>query len=256
MYDAQKQKSNNLRLLTVLLVFTLLIVITGFEASTAWNWPITAMLMLGMFVAIGWFVNGRFAGVLINERRMMSLSRFQMALWSLIVLSSYASIALIRARDGFSVDALNIEVPQQMFILIGISSAALVGSPLLASNKMKKAPTTDPDDPSPKKERENMGILSVNDNVAKACFTDLFKGEEIKNWNQVDLAKLQMFFFTLIVAIVYCVQLYQLISNDVSSGQVSLPKIDEGMLTLMGVSNTAYLGHKGIDQTPATLKKV
>lgn len=248
-------KSKNPRfLLAILTTVVFFIAVAGFISATSWSWPITAALMLFMFIAIGWFVNDRYAGVLINERRMMSLSRFQMVLWSLIILSAYAAIAMIRARDGYAANALDIQVPVEIWILLGISSSALVGSPMMASNKMKKAPTIDPNDPSPREERENMGILSVNDNVNKASFVDLFKGEEIKNWNYVDLAKLQMFFFTFIVAIIYCVQLYQLIDQCDMLEEVILPPIDSGMLTLMGISNAAYLGHKGIDQTPSTIK--
>ena len=161
---------------------------------------------------------------------------------------------MARARDGLGTGALDIAVPPEVWMLLGISSAALVGSPLLASNKMKKEPIIDPNDPSPKKEREGMGILSVKSDAKYASFSDLFKGEEIKNWNDVDLAKLQMFFFTIIVAIVYCIELYQMITYGDLSENLSLPTIDEGMLTLMGISNTAYLGHKGIDQTPAKPK--
>ncbi len=63
-----------------------------------------------------------------------------------------------------------------------------------------------------------------------------------------------MFFFTFIVAIIYCVEVYQMVAFGDLSENISLPAIDEGMVTLMGISNTAYLGHKGIDQTPAVPK--
>jgi hypothetical protein len=59
-----------------------------------------------------------------------------------------------------------------------------------------------------------------------------------------------MFFFTVIVASVYAVQLYQLIANNVLTDDVSLPSVNQGLLALLGVSNIGYLGSKGITQTP------
>jgi len=243
-------KDSNYAFIGVLLILALFTVVAGKYSPNTWTWPIVTGLLLIAMMAIGFFVNERFAGVLVNERRMMSLSRFQTVLWTLIVLSGYATIALIRARNGMGTGALNIQVPSEVWILIGINSAALVGSPLITSNKAKKAPIGH----LQKAEREGMGILSVFDNVQKASFRDLFKGEEIKNWDCVDMGKLQMLFFTFVVAVVYCIALYEMISTGDLSQDVTLPKIDQGMLTLMGISNTAYLGHKGIDQTPSQPK--
>ena len=132
---------------------------------------------------------------------------------------------------------------------MGINSAALVGSPLIASNKTKKTPAD-----SSLKERDKMGILSVKEHDSQASFTDLFKGDEVKSWDYIDMPRLQMFFFTIIVAIIYCVDIYRIVSEGNLAKSISLPPIDEGMVTLMGISNAAYLGGKSIDQTPAKPK--
>jgi len=231
------------------IVISLIVIVSvGLNADRKIVWPVTISFMLIMFMAIGWSIKGRLLGVLINERKSMSLSRFQIALWTLIVLSAYVSIAFFRARDC-GVTALDVAVPAEVWMLMGISSAALVGSPLLASNKTKKVPAD-----TNLKEREEMGILSVKDNDSKASFTDLFKGVEVKNWDYVDMPRLQMFFFTSIVAIAYCVEVYKIVSTGDLSNDISLPTIDQGMVTLMGISNAAYLGGKSIDQTPAKAK--
>ncbi len=74
------------------------------------------------------------------------------------------------------------------------------------------------------------------------------------NWNFIDMPRLQMFFFTIIVAIVYCVETYRIITEGDMTTSVALPSVDEGLLTLMGISNAAYLGGKAVDQTPAKIK--
>lgn len=236
-------------LFAVFSISLIAIVVVGFKASRPVTWPVIVVLMAVMFMSIGWSIKGRLLGVLINERRSMSLSRFQMVLWTLIVLSAYSAIALLRARAGQGVGALDITVPAQIWALMGINSAALVGSPLIATNKTKKVAVD-----ASLKERDKMGILSVKAHDDMASFTDLFRGDEVKSWDYIDMPRLQMFFFTIIVAIVYCVDIYRLVSEGNLSKSISLPAINEGMVTLMGISNAAYLGGKSIDQTPAKSK--
>jgi len=80
----------------------------------------------------------------------------------------------------------------------------------------------------------------------------MFQGDELANAQLVDVAKLQLFFFTIIVAIAYGTQLYQLIAyGDLDLPGIRLPVLQDGLLALMGVSHAGYLGAKGIDQTPA-----
>lgn len=239
----------NRALFSVFLVSLIAIVAVGFKADKAFSWPLILGFMIIIFMAIGWCIKGRVLGVLINERNTMSLSRFQMVLWTLIILSAYAAIAFLRARHNEAADALNVSIPKEMWMLIGINSAALVGSPMLSSNKTKKKAID-----SNLSERDEMGILSVKRDEHEASFTDLFRGDEVKNWNFIDMPRLQMFFFTIIVAIVYCVDIYRIITEGDMSTTVALPSIDQGLLTLMGISNAAYLGGKAVDQTPATQK--
>jgi hypothetical protein len=60
-----------------------------------------------------------------------------------------------------------------------------------------------------------------------------------------------MLFFTVIVAIAYGTQLFQLIAyGDLSAGDAHLPALQDGLLALMGVSHAGYLGSKTVDQTP------
>jgi hypothetical protein len=67
----------------------------------------------------------------------------------------------------------------------------------------------------------------------------------------VDVAKLQLFFFTVTVVIAYGVQLYQLVAyGDIKQSGIHLPELQPGLLALMGVSHASYLGSKSIDRTP------
>ncbi len=101
-------------------------------------------------------------------------------------------------------------------------------------------------------EKNKQGILYGNEDPSEAAFTDMFEGDEIQNAAYIDVGKLQMFFFTVIVAVTFAAQVFQLISSaDLTAEGIALPTVHEGLLTLMGISNAGYLANKGVDRTKA-----
>jgi len=78
---------------------------------------------------------GLWRGLLVDERNKMSLSRLQMILWTIIVLSGFLTVALLNIRSR-QADALSITVPPQLWLLIGISTTSLIGAPLILNTKM------------------------------------------------------------------------------------------------------------------------
>jgi hypothetical protein len=70
----------------------------------------------------------------------------------------------------------------------------------------------------------------------------MFKGDEVTDCSQLDLGKIQMFYFTLVLVLAYGVQLGSLFL----AGQFfeSMPVLDSGMVALLGISHAGYLGNK------------
>jgi len=78
----------------------------------------------------------------------------------------------------------------------------------------------------------------------------MFEGAEVGDAAQVDLAKVQMFFFTLVVALAYISALASAIqSAGIYDASFSLPALSDGMVALLGISNGGYLGNKAVDHT-------
>src|SRR6185369_15335949 len=132
----------------------------------------------------------------------------------------------------------------------------LVGTPLLNTNKKSKEPERKTEmvertarrfkERPAEVDRNREGILYGNSSIAFARITDMFQGDELANAQLVDVAKLQLFFFTVIVAIAYGTQLFQLIAyGDLDLPGIRLPVLQDGLLALMGVSHAGYLGAKG-----------
>ncbi|MDO3412389.1 hypothetical protein QWJ34_21675 [Saccharibacillus sp. CPCC 101409] len=77
-------------------------------------------------------ITGRFSGLLVNERNIMSLSRFQTVLWTLLLLSAFYTAAALRVYglpNPYS--ALDIVMDWHLWALMGISITSLVTAPLI-----------------------------------------------------------------------------------------------------------------------------
>src|SRR5262245_16717810 len=58
------------------------------------TWLIIVALFLAFLFVVGQGITGRLQGLLIDERNKMSLSRLQLVLWTLVILSGLLTIAL------------------------------------------------------------------------------------------------------------------------------------------------------------------
>ncbi len=241
-----------------------LMVLAGWMLTPAAGYVSTLALLALMLVGIGKSVLGRAAGVLINERNLMSLARFQAVVWTVIVLASYLTYALARLRammDGGGsssiTDALAIGIDWPLWALMGISTTSLVGTPLILSTKLEKQPTDAATthtaallgEDAPSLRANKQGSLYANGATADARFTDMFEGEEIGNAAQIDLAKVQMFFFTIIAALSYVVTVGVSLAGRRGDWS-ALPTVSPGLLAILSISHVGYLTSKSIDRTP------
>lgn len=259
--------------------------------------PIVMALLVVFCALLGVVICKRPLGILITEQNVMSLARFQTTLWTIIIISAFLVIAIARIKNGVTpdeegselADPLKIMLGKDLLVLLGISAASLVGSPLIAATKTSKTPdskaidatarqmirmdktpdsmkepTEGADPRSGSRERANEstytvaaeirsnadGILYKNPTINDASFADLFEGNEIGNAAHVDLAKVQMFFFTVVIAVAYVVALWDVISTEAIYGpDFAFPALSDGMVALLGISNAGYLAAKGVDHT-------
>ena len=211
------------------------------------------MLIIFVFVLfLGKWICGRPLGILVTDRNLMSLSRFQMILWTLLILSAYLTMALQRIHAGVA-GPLNIALDTKLWALMGISTASLVGSPLLLESKKTQDPAEATIDKAAQVLKEDkstidntrQGKLYSNVDAKEARFTDIFQGDEVGNTAYIDPAKLQMFFFTLIVAVTYGYQIFHALYT--APANLTMPPVSSGMVALLGISHAGYLGSKTIN---------
>jgi hypothetical protein len=261
------------------------------------TWVAIMAIMVGAIGVIGRGAGGRWASILIDGRNQMSLSRMQLTLWTILILSTIIVMAMFQIRWGIYPslkvqatslpavsNALNITVPNAVWALLGISTGSLVGAGLIKSQKKENklgsqgesvlkseamklsgttetvseqtTPTPNGDKTTPK--YTNQGTLFAYTDPRYASFSDMFTGDEVGSAARVDIAKVQMFFFTVLIVLAYGVTVFSLFISasypekglaDVSTILVSLPPLQAGMVTFLAISHAGYLTSKAIPPT-------
>jgi hypothetical protein len=111
----------------ILIVLTVAMLPVGWFVPAGYNFVSLMFLMLLFMWILGVRISGRPAGILINERNLISLARFQLVVWTLIILSAYLTVALGRIRNKDIADALAIGLDPKLWGLLGISTTSLIG---------------------------------------------------------------------------------------------------------------------------------
>ncbi|UCD76722.1 MAG: hypothetical protein JSV91_07300 [Phycisphaerales bacterium] len=202
-------------------------------------WLVVALLMTLFIAMSGFNIKGLGSGCLIDERDRISLSRLQLIAWTLLVLSAYYTAVMVNIRNGVP-DPLAVAIPAELWVLMGISATSLVGSPLLVRGQGQHRVNVIGED----------GIAR-GDAPSDASWQNLFCGETNSNDKYQDISRVQMFYFTFILVLAYGFFLGRMFvdAGRAAAGEaqiVELPAVSAGMLALLGISHTAYLGKKGL----------
>lgn len=229
---------------------------SGFYATT--SWLSTLGLLTVLFLYLGWLLAERPLGILVNTRNLMSLSRFQLVAWSLVIISAFLTIAF-RRITGKVADPLQIPIDQHLWALLGISTASLVGTPLILQNKASQKPddsqiqaAADALNEKPEEiKNDSDGKLYANPTIQDARITDMFQGDEIGNTAYVDISKVQMFLFTIIIMMSYCYDIYAMLGSSTAE-KLAMPVLSGSVVALLGISHAGYLTSKTADHTPDT----
>jgi hypothetical protein len=97
---------------------------------------------------------------------------------------------------------------------------------------------------------EAEGLLHRNASPSEASWVDLVRGEEIGNYKLVDMSKVQMLFFTVVVIASYAGGIIALLYNgSLGPGELSFPPFGESLNALLGISHGTYLSVKAVDHS-------
>ncbi len=241
----------SLEVIAVCVIFLTVSIISPLLLQTRLAWLLVGVCMIAFLLFLGRWISGRPLGVLINERNLISLSRFQMVSWTVVLLSAFFVIAMARLH-GSSASALNIMMDWRLWTLMGISATSLVGTPLILSSKTSDPPEAKTIDkaanalkePAAEIQANSQGTLYANTKIGDASLEDMFQGDEVGNTAYVDLSKVQMFYFTIIAVIAYASALYSVMPGLVAPEKAIMPVPSDAFVALLGISHAAYLTSK------------
>lgn len=206
----------------------------GVTHARLFAWLVIALLLGAFTAVVGSGITGVRRGVLIDNRHRMSLSRLQMVLWTLLVLSTYLAAALANVGLG-DPHPLDVSIPSELWIVMGISTASLVAAPAALAVKHRAGGTH----------------ADVNPDPWASGWKELLTGEELGKRHEVDLAKLQLLLFTGILLLAYSVAVGDSFAHDKLRVH-ALPSIDDAVVVLLAISHAGYVAKKAAPEpTPA-----
>jgi hypothetical protein len=232
------------------------------QLTVSGAWAITMAMVLIVLTVLGMQRLLRAGGILISERNLMSLTRFQITGWTVLIGSAILAVGLCRAfhPEINAADALDLFIPEQVWQLLGISSGSTVLAAMIKKNKQQKEPA-DPEgvtehaasmiegESAEEINQNREGVLYANKDPKDARFMDMFEGDELANTTYLDIAKVQMFFFTVIALLTYGGTLWTLLYTLDASTIAEFPGLTPTLVTITGVSHAAYIGAKAVTQT-------
>jgi hypothetical protein len=264
--------------LGVIVFFIIIIALVGVLAPISWRlevWIGTLVLLTAFLIILGRGITGQYLGFLIDKRNKMSLSRFQLGLWLLLLGSAFLIAALTNLHIvmfSVPVNALSITIPPELLALFGVSATSFAGASVILNaktNVQQQKDSTVAQNHSPQVvQNQNPQVVQnhspqiayrvdQNHSPQDASWYDMFKGDDEANADYLDLSKVQMFFLTIILVLVYGVALgtmFMGVGDGVSPTTLTItafPTLSTTMVTLLGISQVGYLAYKAVPRNSA-----
>lgn len=197
-------------------------------AIFAW-WAGSAVVLIGLALALGLIVTKRLLGLLIDSRGRYSLTHLQLSLWTIVILSLLAGVFF--GRWQHNVDPLGFTIPSATLELLGISvgSAVAVTAAKVAKNTTRPA-----------------NVAASAPGPWRPSLTQIFLQEEGSYADQVvDITKFQNFVITIVLVLAYIgLAVHTVTAAGDASKVAALPTFGGTFLVLLGISHAGYLAGK------------
>jgi hypothetical protein len=215
----------------------------------SWAWLVTLALVAGSFASVGIVIKNRWDGIFIGPQNKISLSRFQLVIWTLVVGSGLLTAGLANVSLGDETP-LNISIPTNVWALLGLGSFTFVASPAILTNKERSGAINtrlnEINKALVKTDALKAALTAAGPVVRKsdpddARWRDMFRGDE-SDADLVDFSKVQQLLLTTPLVVVYATALFTMFGG--ADVQKAFPDVGTGFLSLLGISHAAYLGYK------------
>jgi hypothetical protein len=210
-----------------------------------------------IIIGFGAVVSRDLWGFALSSRNAYSLSKFQMAGWTAVVLAALFTAAELRIFHYFgniTGSALDIAIPGELLAAMGIAVFTTAATPAVLALKAGGAPSdsqriaaaqrlADQTQTTP----NNIGsighvMMRADQNLAR--WSDIVSGDEVANAGIVDLSKVQQLLITLLLLGTYAGMMIGAIA--VRSSFDTLPALSQSFIGLLAISHAGYLTYKAM----------
>jgi hypothetical protein len=276
--------------LSVVVLIVGLVLVPSFAGAPLWSFIGTLGGTLCLLIAFGHQITNYAFGVLRDGQNGYSLSRLQMVAWTWLILSALIAVSAARLWHGTAGEALNIYIPLNLFIVMGISFFTGAASPALLSLKTQSSSTPQQLQTARARMDESQvvanGQVVVRPTTTAPQFGDLVEGDDLATAGTVDISKVQQLLITLLLLGVYFVTLCQLFRStglfgmsesdplrtalidqanllcgygsaeaakaaSCGKGWTAMPDFSASLVTLLAVSHGGYLAFKAAPRSAA-----
>ncbi|GIG20794.1 hypothetical protein Cch01nite_15180 [Cellulomonas chitinilytica] len=208
-----------------------------------WAWGLSAAAMVTLAAWVGIVIKTRWYGILIDGRGRVSLSRFQLVWWTIIVLSLVCGVVVGRFTfdpgTGAGIEVLGFSIPESVLGLLGISVGTTVASSAVKTYKGRR------------RSRQAAAAAPGSAEVAQILLVE----EGAVADQTIDVGKFQALIVTILLGGAYVLTtIHAFMGRDPvpienPSDISTLPDLNTTFLALLAISMAGYLGVKTVPRT-------
>ena len=163
--------------------------------------------------------------IISEDDRRPSLARFQLLVWTFVVIFAFVTVSLTRMLSGV---LLSVTIPANILTLIGIN----VGSPVVSAGISRQKYHIEEKFEDPKGTANYAPLVSM-----------------LEENGEFSATRFQMLAWTFIAVLIFLATVAGTLSNlpkDLTT--LNLPDVSSTLVTLSGISQAAYLTGKGVSK--------
>jgi hypothetical protein len=216
-------------------------------------------------LGLGYAVTGKVSGIALSSWNDYSLSKLQMALWTIVILSALFTAAKLNLVGYFGPvqfdQVLAIKIPPELLEAMGIAAFSTAATPAILA--LKASQDARPEQQAGAQNRVAAttgatadGVVTSGKAVGNATtdtahWTDVVTGDEVANAGTVDLSKVQQLLITVLLIGTYEFWLLQMFGTS-KGALTTLPPLPQQFIELLAVSHASYLAYKAVPKAGTT----
>lgn len=227
-------------------------------------------LVAGVVCGFGYAATGYPSSIVMSSWNDYSLSKLQMALWTIVVVAGLLTLVKIRVLGyfGAATDPLDIKVPGELLAAMGIAAFTTAATPAILALKSSQNPDPGHVEVAQQRVADLTGtrpfdVTANGKSIGRispetASWLDMVTGDEAANAGVVDLSKIQQLLITLLLVGGYTGLLIQRfatapLTTDGTGGITGLPELSPTFVGLLAVSHAGYLAYKAAPKSGSTI---